>query len=215
MEDITASEDWRLGISEDLGDIDVARRLAQWYLAFHEKGAKYKELNSLYFELDSITKENLEMLTTKLPDARELFQFLLSCFDVLHDLILKPSFTLTYNDFYWSNFVVRKDKQAAMMFDYNLLGKGYRFSDLRNVCSSLSETARKAFVDEYERLYLLQHGRTRREEELTEAQLDSVVAPLFNLIAAFEQDSFPPWADYSKTEALNGTLLSKARQLLL
>lgn len=214
IEDVSTSEDWRLGISEDLGDMDVATSLAHWYFALHENGAAVRELHSLYFEYDSITRENIQMLNRELPDAAELFRFLLSCFDKLHDLIYKPSFTLTYNDFYWTNFVVRKDKQAAMMFDYNQLGRGYRSSDFRNL-RSLSGTAYKACVDEYERLYSQKHERTRREDELAEAQLDGVVAPLFNLIAAYEQEKFPSWGEYSKTEVLNGTLLSKASQLLL
>ena len=33
--------------------------------------------------------------------------------------------TLTYNDFYYTNMMVAKDKSSALMFDYNLLGKGY------------------------------------------------------------------------------------------
>lgn len=214
MEDISLSNSWRLGTLEDLGDIDVARSLAHWYFELHARGADYKDLNSLYFEFDSITNENLEMLNEKLPDATELFQFVLSRFDRLRDLIYKPSLTLTYNDFFWTNFVVRKDKQAAIMFDYNLLGKGYRLSDFRNV-SSLAETAYKAFVDEYERLYFLRYGCSRLKEEYVEKQIDEVVAPLFELIAAFEQEIFPQWAEAAKTGALDGALLSKARQLLL
>jgi len=214
MEDISLLDEWRLGNSEDLGDVSIAKCLAYWYFEFHEKGTAVSELDTLYFEYDSITKENLEMLSTRLPEASELFQLVLSHFDKLHTLIFKQSFTLTYNDFYWTNFAVRKDKQAAIMFDYNLLGKGYRHSDFRNVCSSLSETASKVFLDEYMRLYFQKHGHTRQEEEYAEKQIDEVVEPLFSLIFAFERGKFPQWNEYAKNKFLNGTLLSKVKQLL-
>jgi len=210
MEDITASEDWRLGIAEDLEDADVAKSLAQWYFMFHENGASVPELDNLYFEYDSITEENLKMLIKKFPEAKELLQFILTRYDKLHELIYKPSFTLTYNDFYWTNFVVRKDKKAAMMFDYNLLGKGYRYSDFRNVCWPMSEEAKTAFVNEYNRLYFEKHGCTRTEAEKFEQCIDDVAGPLFSLYV----DSSADWVKDPNSEYLNGTLLSKARQLL-
>ena len=213
MEDLSQSEKWRLGVPEDLSDTDTAQCLAQWYFAFHEKGAAVSELNTLYFEYDGITKKSLEMLCARFPEASGIFMFILSRFDKLRNLIYEPSFTLTYNDFYWTNFAVRKDKQAAMMFDYNLLGKGYRFSDFRNV-RSLAETAYQAFLDEYERLYVKKHGHTRHEEERLEVKIDEVAAPLFSLIVASRQEQFPEWAEYAKEEALDGTLADKAKRLL-
>ena len=206
MEDMSASEDWRLGTAEDLADIDVAKSLAQWYFAFHENGAAVSELDGLYFEYDSLTEENFKTLIQKFPEAKELFEFLLARYDRLRQMIFTPSFTLAYNDFHWSNFVVRKDKKAAMMFDYNLLGKGYRFSDFRNVCWSMTNEAKAAFVDEYSRLYLEKHGHTRTEEENIERQIDDLAGPLFSLVLDFtEKESISDWAE---------ALLSKAKQLL-
>jgi aminoglycoside phosphotransferase (APT) family kinase protein len=156
------------------------------------------------------------MLAQKFPDASDLFSFLLAHYERLHELIYSPSFTLTYNDFYWSNFVVRKDKKAAMMFDYNLMGRGYRSSDFRNVCSSLTEDTKSAFIEEYNRLFLEKHGRTRLEAEIAEKRIDDVAAPLFTLIEAYKElASFPDWAESEKEEVLNGSLLSKAKQLLM
>lgn len=215
MEDISASEQWRLGNGEDFLDVDVAKGLAQWYFILHENGSAVSKLDTLYFEYDSLTEENLRMLNDKFPEAKELFQFILSRYEQLRALIYKPPFTLTYNDFYWSNFVVRKDKKAAMMFDYNLLGKGYRFSDFRNVCWDLSQEAKAAFVGEYGRLYLEKHGHTRAEAEKAEEQIDDVAAPLFTLYIAFtEHENDENWAGYEKKSALDGTLLNKARILL-
>ena len=87
MEDISVSEHWRLGIEEDFNDADVAKALARWYFAFHEGGAAVAELNTLYSELDSISEENLKMLIKKLPEARELFEFVLTHLDRFRVLI--------------------------------------------------------------------------------------------------------------------------------
>lgn len=214
MEDISQSEQWRLGMPEDLDDIGVAKCLAHWYFLLHENGTAVSELDTLYFEYDGITKENLESLIEKLPEASELFLFILAGYEKLHKLLYRPAFTLTYNDFFWTNLAVRKDRQAAMMFDFNLLGRGYRYSDFRNVMS-FSEKAYLAFTDEYERLYVNKHGNTRREEEQLEKRIDDVAAPLFTLIAAYEQYKFPEWAEYAKKEALDGTLLERAKDLLM
>jgi len=216
MEDISVSEDWRLGIADDLEDADVAKSLAHWYFTFHENGTAVPGLDTLYFEYDSFTKENFKMLIQKFPEAKELFQFLLAHCTKLRELIYKPSFTLTYNDFYWTNFVVRKDKKAAMMFDYNLLGKGYRYSDFRNVCWSMSDEAKAAFANEYNQQYFAKYGCTREEAEKVEQRIDDVAGDLFLLIVAFtEHEHNPNWAKDAKNEAINGNLLSKAKQLLL
>ena len=216
LEDVSVSEEWRLGVAEDLEDTDVAKSLAQWYFAFHESGAAAAELDALYFEYDSLTEENLIKLEQKFPEAGELFRFVSAHCGRFRELICAPSFTLTYNDFYWSNFVVRKDKTAAKMFDYNLLGRGYRFSDFRNVRGSMSEEAGAAFAETYHRLYFAKHGRNRTEEEKFEERVDDVAGPLFALLVAFtEREDIPDWAEEHKDDAVNGKLLIKAKGLLL
>ena len=215
LEDISISNDWRLGVAEDLNDIDVAKCLADWYFLFHENGVNIPELCTLYFEFDMITIDNLEALILKIPDAEEFFRFLINHFEKLREIIYKPSFTTTYNDFYWTNFVVRKDKQAAMMFDYNLLGRGYRSSDFRNVCSSLSEESAIVFTDKYNKLYLDKYGEDRTATEIIERKIDNVMSPVHGLIVAcLEREDFPDWAEFDKKEAINGNLLHKAKQLL-
>jgi len=215
MEDISVSEDWRLGIAEDLSDAEVAASLARWYFTFHENGASVPELDTLFFEYDSFTEDNFKKVIQKFPESEELFRFLISNCDKLRELIHKPSFTLTYNDFYWTNFVVRNNKKAAMMFDYNLLGKGYRYSDFRNVCWSMSDEARMAFENEYNGLYMDKHGHARTEAECFEKQIDDVAGSIYVLIIAFtEREGFPDWGEEAKNEVLNGSLLIKAKLLL-
>jgi hypothetical protein len=129
MEDISISKNWRLANAEDLSDITVATSLAHWYFTFHENGLTVSGLDALYCEYDDITKENINMLCEKIPEATETFSYILTKFDILRKLIDTQSYTLTYNDFYWVNLIVRKDKREAIVFDYNLLGKGFRYSD--------------------------------------------------------------------------------------
>jgi len=216
MEDISVSDNWRLGMAEDLEDVDVAKSLAHWYFTFHENGAAVSELDTLFFEFAQITVENLQMLLSKLPEAQELFAFLLAHFDRFQKMISMPTFTMTYNDFYWTNFVVSTDKKSAVMFDYDCMGKGYRLSDFRNVCWSMSDEAKKAFQDEYNRQYTEKHKSTRTEAEKLEESIDDVAGPLYALIVAYtDNEDFPDWAMETKKEAMDGSLLSKAKQLLL
>ena len=90
--------------------------------------------------------------------------------------------TLAYNDFYYTNLVVRKDKTEALMFDYNLLGKGCSASDIANVTYWFSEENKKAFFSVY----------GEPDEEL--ALLDRICAPIVSLCFAMQRDVFPDWA---------------------
>ena len=214
MEDICASDDWRLGIEEDFHDADVAKSLAHWYFNFHEKGLAIPELNTLEHDFDKITEATLNMFCEEMPEAADTFNYILSRYDKLRKLIDTPSYTLTYNDFYWSNFIVCKDKKEAIMFDYNLLGRGYRYSDMRNVCWSLSEEAGTTFIDEYNRLYVDKYGTYRTAEEALEKQIDDVMDELHSLLLSFERKKSSSLAEYEKKEASDGTLLKNAKELL-
>ena len=96
--------------------------------------------------------------------------------------------------------VVAKDKSAALMFDYNLLGKGYAYTDVRNVLSSLSEEAGKAFLDEYGML------------DPVEKALDDVVSVVVTLHLACQRDVFPWWAQ-ALLDELNTTFIKKIENM--
>lgn len=109
--------------------------------------------------------------------------------------------TLTYNDFYYTNMVVVKDKSEAFMFDYNLLGKGYVASDIINVTSQLGECARKAFLDTYSKFI---------QKEIL---LHEVAGSLSAIYFASCRDVFPQWG-YNELELVkNGQLLEGAKKL--
>jgi aminoglycoside phosphotransferase len=165
------------------------------------------ELSTLEHDFDKINEATLSMLCEKLPEASEIFNYILSRYEKLRELIAMPVFTLTYNDFYWSNLIVRKDKREALMFDYNMLGKGYRYSDFRNVCWSMSKEAGMIFVDRYNKLYTDKYGTNRIAGEVIEKQIDDVMDYLYGLIMDFERGKFPKWKD-------NGIMLENLKKLL-
>ena len=104
-------------------------------------------------------------------------------FDIIVSKIGILPRVLTYNDFYYTNLIVAKDKSAAFMFDYNLLGKGYVYSDVRNVCYSLGEDAIKAFLEAY------------GEFDENEIIVDDVAAVLITLYHACQRKNVPDWAN--------------------
>jgi len=78
---------------------------------------------------------------------------------------------------------VARDKSAALVFDYDLLGKGYVYADIRNVCSSLGKKAKAAFLAAY------------GDYDESEAAVDKIASELFSLAAACGQEKFPRWAE--------------------
>lgn len=185
LEDIDCSSTYRLGIEEDMSDSVVARRIAVWYKQLHSQGYSYvcQHGESMYDEADFFTIENIVCIKkkTETQDA-PAWVLLEQNYDAINDLLRKTRRTLTYNDFYYTNMVVAKDKSSALMFDYNLLGKGYAYTDVLNVLSSLSEEAGKAFIDEYGKF------------DQSEKALDDVVSVVVTLYLACLRDEFPWWA---------------------
>ncbi|MDO4740237.1 MAG: phosphotransferase [Eubacteriales bacterium] len=205
MEDIAASPFLRLGVESDHADPVLAEKLALWYRALHEQGAPYVAAHGarLYDETDCLTPENLALVreatgTGSLPVWRELEAGL----DALLRVVRALPRTLTYNDFYYTNLIAARDRSFAFMYDYNLLGKGYVFSDLRNVTSSLQGAAVSAFLEAY--------GPFDPAQEA----VDSVACTLTTLISACQRPSFPKWAEGSLAE-LRGGLREKLRRLPL
>lgn len=79
---------------------------------------------------------------------------------------------------------------------YNLLGKGYAYTDVRNVLSSLSGEAGKAFLDEYGVF------------EPMEKALDDVVSVVVTLHQACPRGKVPWWAQ-SLLDEINTTFIEK------
>lgn len=203
LEDIATSKVYRLANSDDLKSPDVARNIAKWYKDLHTKGENLTGLSDLYCETDEITKDNIIILKEKSElENNKIWSLILDNIDDIKRLITKCPQTLNYNDFYWTNLIVAKDMTNAFMFDYNLLGRGYRYSDIRNVCYSLSTNARKAFMEEY--------GSFDEKEKI----IDDCVSILFVLISAFRKQKFPSWAKESLELLKNGGLYDRTKDIL-
>lgn len=198
LEDISCSDIYRLGTADDLSDAGVAALVAAWYKTLHAKGEGYLKNTSesgLYRETDMITMENIAMIRDRSGAAgNPVWPLIIDNFPAIRKAISGLKETLTFNDFYWTNMIVKKDKTAALMFDYNLLGIGYRYGDLRNVCSALSDDGKAAFLKHY------------GEYDETEKLIDDCLCILVDLISAFKKPSFPSWAAGSLQQVTDGTL---------
>src|SRR5699024_2108284 len=144
-----------------------------------EEYLKTSRIN-LYRETDVITYENIDMIREK-SDTKDnpIWSLIFDNLSKITQAISGLKEVITYNDFYWTNLIVRQDKSAALMFDFNLSGIGYRYSDIRNVCSSLSANSIKVFMDEY--------GNIDKNEKI----VDDIVSPLVTLVFAFQRPVFP------------------------
>lgn len=194
MEDIEESHN-RKGIPSDLSDPTVARLVAAWYRKLHDQGRSYPELSTLYDENDYFNYENL--ITVKAKTYQEnhpVWPLLRTHYRELMSIIKQLPRTLTYNDFYFTNLAVDRQKKSAFLYDYNLLGQSYAYADIRNVCSSLeTDEARQAFLEAYGPF------------DPRECLVDQILSPLITLIIAYQRfDRRPAWADSSYESLFNG-----------
>lgn len=204
LPDVNASEKYRLGMEEDLQDMQVAKVLAKWYRRLHDTGRQYLTRNSvsLYDETDVITVENM-VRAAEVTDTIDnpLWDTVKKDFDDMKKKIAKLPRTLTYNDFYWDNLIVSKDKTEAFMFDYNLMGMGMAYGDVRNVISAIGKEAAKAFCDAY--------GVDGLDEEKL---ADDFLAHMVTLCAGSQREVFPAWAGESLEKLKSGKLLKDYEQ---
>lgn len=188
IEDMSSEKcPYRLAAENDMADISVARNLAQWYRRLHSAGFAHvaKHGKDMYSETSFFTRENIAAVRDKSGlSTLPVWKILDENYDAIMRLAASVPMTLTYNDFYYTNMAVARDGSAAMMFDYNLLGKGHVYSDVRNVEYSLSPEAAAAFREAYgERDFSL------------EAALDAVISPIVTLHFAYSRPGkFPDWA---------------------
>lgn len=200
LPDVEYSFKYRLGQPGDLADTQVAASIARWYKELHQKGGECISTNRLEFydETDLITPENLGLVADKTATTdNQLWAAIGEGMDEIRSRIAALPRTLVYNDFYWTNLIVAKDKTSAMMFDYNLLGRGYVYGDIRNVLHSLGEEAKLAFLKEY--------GEDGISED--EKLADAFLSPLITLITACRREIFPGWAKASLAELKSGQIL--------
>ena len=195
LEDVTDSPVFRLGREQDLDDPQIAVQLAGWYKTLHRKGREFVKScgTGFYSETDCITSENLTFIKSVTKTGHfSVWRLVEENFSLLKQKIDALNDTLTYNDFYFTNLISAKDKSSAFMFDYNLLGRGYAYSDLRNVCWSLGNNAKQAFLKEYGAF------------DPVEKAADEVISPIVTLYSACRRSSFPDWGNEALSMLKNG-----------
>ncbi len=206
LPDVETSDEYRLGKEDDLSDPKVARAIAGWYRMLHKKGRAYlsdREI-PMYDESDLLIADNMKEIAEKTGTVENvLWQIIRENYGTIRSRIDALPRTLTYNDFYWTNLIVSQNCESAFMFDYNLLGKGIAYGDIRNVTSSLSREAAEAFLQEY--------GDDIAE---VEKKADVFIAPLVTLAGACKSDTFPSWAKASLAELKNGDILRHLKEWL-
>jgi hypothetical protein len=203
IEDIENSVYW-LGTAEDINNSETAKMIARWYKTLHENGREYASTHSLYDECGNLTLENLKTIQEKTgTDTLSVWRLIEEHFTQIHTAAISLPRTLTYNDFHYTNLAVARDGSAAFVFDYNMLGKGYVYSDIRNVCGHLgSEEARAAFLSEY------------GDYDKKEIAVDDVVNLLFGLHIACGRENFPDWGQKLLDMVKDGRLQSAVERLL-
>lgn len=203
MEDISHSSNMRLAVKEDMNDSRICYTLGKWYKNLHEKGKDYVKLygKGMYMESDCITYENIQLIKKKTSTAdNPVWKYIEDNLSCLQSIIDKTEKTLTYNDFYYTNMAV-SEEHGAFMFDYNLLGKAYVASDIKNVTVQLGVEGKAAFLKGY--------GEYNKNEVL----MHEVVGTLVGLYFACTKEVFLEWG-YEELDAVkNGELLENLKKL--
>ena len=203
LEDIDSGK-LRRGVEADLGDGRTARLIARWYRELHSRGCGYAAVHAaeLYDENSALTPEALERVKERSGTAAlPVWRLIGENWDRIRAAVDGARRTLTYNDFYYTNLAVARDGGSALMYDYGLLGAGYAYADVRNVCSALRGGAREAFLEEY--------GPVDGDE----ARLDAVVSVLNGLISACGRERLPAWSA-GLIEELRGGLYGRVERLV-
>lgn len=203
IEDIEHSP-FRLGTLEDINDPKIAKLIARWYKTLHENGREYANTYTLYDECDSLALVNLRTIQEKTGTiGLPVWRLIEVHFAQIYTAAMSLPRTLTYNDFHFTNLAVARDNSAALIFDYNMLGKGYVYSDIRNVCGHLgNEDAREIFRVGY--------GSFDEKEKL----VDDVVCILTSLDIACQRVTFPSLGNVLLDMVKNGEWLVAVEKLL-
>ncbi len=201
LEDLACSDSWRLATEQDAGERHVGRAVGRWYCHFHEKGAALAASGSglppfLKREEDLLDRASIEAAGRALGlYGLDSWRLAADHIDLLKLGLSGFGTTLNYNDFHWTNLVLSRKSgpgMEAIVFDYDLLGLGTRYSDYRNVVGSLSGEGVTGFREVYGSI------------DPGEQTLDRPLATLYALVSAARMAGFPKWAEESRQTVLNG-----------
>lgn len=187
LEDINQSKVFRLGRKEDFENPSIIKALAHWYKRLHKNGESYANANLLYSQWETLTETNLDKIAAKFDLAKNTsYLAFMDTYPTIKEKMNAVKKTLIYQDFYYTNMVVSKDESIALMFDYNLLGKGSYITDILNVTYWFSNENKRLFIEEYGGI----------DQQLV--HLEKTIAPFITLIIAMERKVYPPWAQEAR-----------------
>lgn len=197
LEDLDCSIKWRLANEQDINSPSAGSAVAKWYLELHAAGqriiSKFGHLpDFLQRESDILNAETVWEIGQRFNVGHlPVWKIATDRVEELKMAMYSLPETLNYNDFYWTNLTVSRHPQIplqAMMFDYHLMGIGPRYSDCRNVTSSLGKKAQDAFWESY--------GSFDEGEKI----LDDPLSLLASLAMVSEQATYPKWVYEMITE---------------
>ena len=211
LADLDAGQQWRLATAADTRLAATGAAVAEWYQLLHPAGQTLlstapppdwlppRESDTLQPAHILAIGQRLQL--AHLPVWRLAAEYLAP----LQQAVRALPTTLTYNDFHWTNLALSRPPtpgQRAIIFDYHLLSLGIRYSDYRNVCSSLNGPALATFQATY--------GPVDERERI----LDEPLGTLYGLHEALRRPQLPRWALDLVDEATSGRLASKLQRAL-
>lgn len=191
VEDLTNSADWRLARKIDVELYEVGWAVGEWYKKLHDNGLKLihrPEFSHLSRECDSLTPESILKIGKTLGmETLPIWQLAADAIDDIKDKIGRMAVVLNYNDFYYTNLALsEQDPLQAIIFDYGELRIGMRYSDCRNVVSSMGYDAIEGFYKCY------------GEPDPIEVILDDAVTDLYALSSVVQRKVFPKWVKQTR-----------------
>jgi len=208
LEDINFNISYRLATKSDLEKTSIITSLAKWYRRLHDQGRRYFKDHPkmyLYSEIEDLTDENLALIRNHLCYGSDDFWQNINELVSLSKRYTKANRTLNYNDFSYVNVIVARDFKDAYLFDYNFMGEGLAYFDIRNVLSGIPSHLHPIFLNEY--------GEYNKIEET----IDAILQHLVSINIAFQRASFPQWAEKSivqmTSKAMQNNVLEAIRML--
>lgn len=210
LEDLSASQDWRVAVEADVARAETGVAVAGWYRALHAAGrplvAGPMRPPHLGREMDDVDAQTVRELAKRLGYTGDtLWALAADSIEPLKVAMRSLPETLTNNDFHWTNLALsRPDARArrAIVFDHHLLGIGLAASDHRNVLSGLEGQAQPAFREAYGPI----------DERAT--LLDAPVALLYSLNVAVRRPRFHAWGERCLQSVRDGTFERGLRRAL-
>jgi hypothetical protein len=197
MEDLAASPRLRLAKEEDLHEPELIRALAEWYRCLHSRGKTVvaEPASHWYSEADLVNQDLLAWIP-KLTQTEDwpIWKRLHHNWLRIRAFEASLDHTLCYHDFWWVNLAVAHDLSKALMFDYNLLGRGLAMTDFRNVMAGLPAVSQDLFKEAY--------GCLPPEEALA----DELYSPLVGLCIGLRLAQQPAWLDEEWEKVKTGAL---------